>query len=260
MGRRKEAFWQDTTYGRDIDAIVELIETPSAAETYCDMNLGTLRKCEGVQEQINDIISCTKKDSCRRILCPICARKYRLWCADRTLRWFRKFDREQRRTRTITVDVEQVANEELKDLSIAMAHEKLRKRLRRANIFHVIGGTEVSYSERRDRWTLHFHLLVFDARNREINAFKRSFRKDNIPRAVNKSKPIKDAIKQITYLQKFWTLYRACGGYDARGKGQARRFKPAQMSAWALWVENQDFEDFLFLVGFRRYADRIVPR
>ena len=35
--------------------------------------------------------------------------------------------------------------------------------------------------------------------------------------------------------------------------------RPAQIAALASWTDSYEFEDFLFLAGFRRYADRIVP-
>ncbi len=48
---------------------------------------------------------------------------------------------------TLVVRLKQASNRDLPEISIPRLHDRLRKRLRRAGIFRVIGGTEASYNE-----------------------------------------------------------------------------------------------------------------
>ena len=253
-------FWQ--TYGPDGDcrrsSVEAFVETVEDANRYRKKNLLALRKCEGAEDLVDDISRCSPARRCRRILCPLCARLYRIWFAQQTLRWFRRSKQGPLSSLTLVVRLKQASNRDLPKISIARVHGRLRKRMRRAGIFRVIGGTEASYNELDGMWTVHVHLLLFGADPIAIADFASKCAKDGISRAVSKPQEVNDPIKQITYLQKFSTFYRA-GAFDSRGKGRAYPMRPAQIAALASWTDSYEFEDFLFLAGFRRYADRIVP-
>jgi len=250
-------FWQ--TYGPNgvrssVEAFVETVED---ANRYRKKNLSALRKCEGAEDLVDDISRCSDARPCKQILCPLCARLYRIWFAENTLRWFYRAEKRYLSAKILVVRLQQASDRDLPQISIAGLHARLRKRLRRAGIFRVIGCTEASYNAPDGMWTLHFHLLLFDADPAAIAAFASKCAKDGIKRAVSEPQEVDDPIEQITYLQKFSTFYRA-GAFDSRGKGRAYPMQPAQMAALASWTDPYEFEDFLFLAGFRRYADRIV--
>ena len=252
-------FWQ--TYARNSDrlrsSVEAFVETVEKANRYRKKNLLALRKCEGAQDLLDDISRCSDARPCKQILCPICARLYRIWFAANALRWFSRAEKRCLSTKILVVRLRQASDRDLPQILIARLHDRLRKRLRRAGISRVIGGTEASYNKLDGTWTVHFHLLVFDADPIAIAAFASKCAKDGINRAVSKPQELNDPIEQIAYLQKFSTFYRA-GAFNSRGKGRAIRMEPAQIAALASWTGPYEFEDFLFLAGFRRYADRIV--
>ena len=253
-------FWQ--TYEPNGDcrrsSVEAFVETVENANWYRKKNLLALRKCKGAEDLLDDISRCSHARPCKQILCPLCARLYRIWFAENALRWFYRAEKRCLSTRILVVRLRQASNRDLPKISIARVHGRLRKRMRRAGIFRVIGGTEASYNELDGMWTVHVHLLLFGADPIAIADFASKCAKDGISRAVSKPQEVNDPIKQITYLQKFSTFYRA-GAFDSRGKGLAYPMRPAQIAALASWTESYEFADFLFLAGFRRYADRIVP-
>ena len=99
----------------------------------------------------------------------------------------------------------------------------------------MIGGTEVSYNAKDNKWTAHFHLLIFGASDAALKNFAQKCKTDAIPRAVDEPKELKNPVEQITYLQKFSTYYRI-GGFDERGKGRAIPMKRDQLAALAKWT------------------------
>jgi hypothetical protein len=256
--RSRPPFWQpqesaDDNLRSSIEASIETVED---AERYREKNLTTLRKCEGEELLVHDIEQCSETRSCRRVLCPLCARLYRIWFAKKTLRWHHRSKHHHRPAKTLVVRMKQASNRDLPMVSIGRLQDQLRKRLLRAGISRVIGGTEVSYNAKDNNWTAHFHLLIFGASDAALRNFARMCKKDGIPRAVDKPKELKNPVEQITYLQKFSTYYRI-GGFDDRGKGRAIPMKRDQLAALAKWTGTHPFEHFLILVGFRRNADGI---
>lgn len=256
--RSRPPFWR--TYASADDELRSLvedsIETVEAAQWYRKKNLTTLRKCEGEEALVHNIEQCSEARPCRRVLCPLCARLYRIWFAEETIRWLHRSKRHRRPAKTLVVRLEQASNRDLPMVSIGRLQDQLRKRFLRAGIFYVIGGTEVSYNAKDNMWTAHFHLLIFGASDAALKNFAQKCKTDAIPRAVDEPKELKNPVEQITYLQKLSTYYRI-GGFDDRGKGRAIPMKRDQLAALAKWTGTHPFEHFLFLVGFRRNADGI---
>ena len=60
---------------------------------------------------------------------------------------------------------------------------------------------------------------------------------------------------QITYLQKFQTCHRP-GEAGFNGRGRAYPMKPEQIAQLAEWTKSRRFEEFLFMLGFRRRGSR----
>ena len=258
--RSRLQFWHTYEFvDDDLRASIEdFIEPVEDAERYRQKNLTTLRRCEGEELLVHDIERCSDARPCGRVLCPSCARRYRIWFAETTLRLLHRSKHHRRPAKTLVVRLEQASNRNLPMVSIGRLQDQLRKRLLRAGIFYVIGGTEVSYNSKDNKWTAHFHLLIFGASDAALKNFARKCKKDGIPRAVDEPKELKNPVEQVTYLQKFSTYYRV-GGFDDRGKGRAIPLKRDQMAALAKWTGTHPFEHFLFLVGFRRNADGIQP-
>ena len=258
--RSRPPFWQPQESADDNlrSSIEDFIEPVEDAEWYRQKNLTTLRKCEGEQLLVHDIERCSDARPCRRVLCPLCARLYRIWFAEKTLRLLHRSKHFRRPAKALVVRLEQASNRNLPMVSIKRLHELLRKRLLRSGITRVIGGTEASYNLRDKKWTAHFHLLIFGASDAALRDFAQKCKKDGIPRAVDKPKELKNPVEQITYLQKFNTSYRA-GSFDDRGKGLQFPMKRDQIAALAKWIGNRKFESFLFLLGFRRDEDGIQP-
>ena len=258
--RSRPPFWQPHESEDDDlrSSIEDFIESAEDAERYRQKNLTTLRRCEGEELLVRDIEQCSDARPCRRILCPLCARCYRIWFGENTLRLIDRSKHFRRPAKTLVVRLEQASNRNLPMVSIKRLHELLRKRLLRSGISRVIGGTEASCNPKDDMWTVHFHLLIFGASDATIKNFARTCKKDGIPRAVDKPAEIRHPVDQITYLQKFNTSYRAAG-FDDRGKGKSFPMTRDQMAALANWNRSLKFENFLFLVGFRRDANGIQP-
>ena len=250
-------FWQTYAPNGMRSSVEAFVETVEDANQYRKKNLSALRKCEGAEDLVDDISRCSDARPCKQILCPLCARLYRIWFAENTLRWFYRAEKRYCSAKILVVRLRQASDRDLPQISITRLHDRLRKRLRRAGISRVIGGTEASYNAVDGMWTVHFHLLLFGADPTAIAAFARKCAKDGINRAVSEPQEVNDPIEQLTYLQKFNTFFRD-GRFDHRGKGGTRAMKPAQIAALASWTDPYEFEDFLLLAGFRRYADRIV--
>ena len=149
-----------------------LIEPVEDAERYRQKNLTTLRKCQGQEALVHDIEQCSETRPCGRVLCPLCARLYRIWFAEETLRWLHRSKHHRRPAKTLVVRLEQASNPDLPMVSIGRLQDQLRKRLLRSGISRVIGGTEASYNLRDKKWTAHFHLLIFGASERRAQEFR----------------------------------------------------------------------------------------
>jgi hypothetical protein len=230
-------------------------ETIKDCAGYCDRNLSTLSKCGGVAALIYDIERCSDEMPCRQILCPHCACLYRRWFSGEALTFAQLAESGGFPMRVLTVLLEQVPNEYLPKVSIDVLHERLRQRLRRAGFTHAIGGTEADYDPENDTWTVHVHLLAFEWSEARHSELVRMAKADEIERAIRKQ-PLRDPVSQISYMQKFSTVYRYGNRY--RGKPPAFPFKAAQMEAFAKWTLRYRFEDFLFAFGFRRRGSRLI--
>ena len=147
MSKRARARFWHTYESADDDlrsSIEEFIEPVEDAEGYRQKNLTTLRKCEGEELLVHDIERCSDARPCGRVLCPLCARRYRIWFAENTLRLLHRSKHFRRPATTLVVRLEQASDRNLPMVSIKRLHELLRKRLLRSGITRVIAGTEAS--------------------------------------------------------------------------------------------------------------------
>jgi hypothetical protein len=261
QGRRRQLpFWTERPH-RDYD-LVRLMpatlgkrkrfETIPDAEGYRDANIRALDRVGGFQDVVQSMKSCNAGKPCANILCSVCARGYRRWLGGQTLSIAKNTHVD-----VVTILMLEVAAQDLPGVVLDVLHERLRKRLKRTGITAAIGGTEQNYDAARDVWIVHFHLLVFGTSDDAYRRLAEIARKDGFDRPI-KRQPLKDPARQLSYIQKFQTYHRP-GKPGMRGKGRAYRLAPIQIGQLASWTSQFQFNDFLFLLGFRRLGSRIVP-
>jgi hypothetical protein len=248
--RRTTLFWtrSGNATPAEVKALLRQIESKADASRYREMNLRALQRRD---DALADAISrCTTADPCAEVLCPACARRYRLWLTSRLLRL------ATRPTPAFiaTILLEAVHGAELSDVELNALHERARKRLTREGVLAAIGGTEASYEAEHDRWVIHLHLLVFDTLESGRAKLRRAFHDSTLNRPVF-CQALRDRVAQLSYLQKFQTYHRPGSG-GSRKRGRAYPLKPEQIDQLAQWTRHFWFQDFLFVLGLRRRGSR----
>jgi hypothetical protein len=162
-----------------------------------------------------------------------------------------------RRPSLQTILLEAVEGPELSKIEPGALHERARKQLTRAGIRAAIGGIEASYEAEENRWIIHLHLLVFESLEHGCAQLREAFSDSDLDRAVV-CQPLQDLVAQISYLQKFQTYHRP-GRRGSKNRGRAYPMKPEQIGQLAQWTRRFRFEDFLFVLGFRRRGERFDP-
>jgi hypothetical protein len=249
--RRRAFFWAHLGKSTAIDKVLNQIESKTKALEYRDSNLRALR---GRDDLLGESISrCSAADPCAEVLCPPCARRYRLWLTTKLLGLAAK----PPPAFIATILLEAVEGPELSKIEPGALHERARKQLTRAGIRAAIGGTEASYEAEENRWIIHLHLLVFESLEHGRAQLREAFFDSNLDRTVV-CQPLQDLVAQISYLQKFQTYHRP-GRRGSKNRGRAYPMKPEQIGQLAQWTRRFRFEDFLFVLGFRRRGERFDP-
>src|SRR5208337_3366225 len=143
-----------STFRREV---LDRIESRRDAARNRDVNLRALRRSEELRPLAHAIAGCADDDPCAMVLCPRCARQYRLWLAQEIL--LRASERLPACALTILLRAAQ--GRDLRRVDLKAEQLILRKRLSRAGFLAVAGGTEASYDTAKDIWTVHVHLIVF---------------------------------------------------------------------------------------------------
>jgi hypothetical protein len=139
----------------------------------------------------------------------------------------------------------------LRDADLWRAKEMLRKRLDRAGFKGavIVGGIEVAWQEKHQRWLLHAQVLAIrvaaDAWTRLEAALDDSGTDDPV-----RSVPLRDPDEQLSYCVKFIT-------YHQPGRRKVG-LPPGRLVELAAWQSQYRFEDFLFAYGARRRGGRLV--
>jgi hypothetical protein len=251
--RRRPPFWtrRGNSVPAEVEEVLNQIESKAKASKYRELNLRALR---GRHDLLVEAISrCTADDPCAEILCPGCARRYRLWLTSELLHL--TAHGPQAFVATILLDVAQGLT--LSKIEPRTLHDRVRKRLTRAGILAAIGGTEASYRAKQNRWIVHLHLLVFDSLERGPARLREAFRDTVLDRPVVCQR-LRNRVAQISYLQKFQTCHRP-GQSGFSGRGRAYPMKPEQIDQLAQWTKRCRFEDFLFVLGLRRRGPHFDP-
>jgi hypothetical protein len=183
-------------------------------------------------------------------LCPCCARRFRLWLGSELVH----LTAHGPPAFVATILLQATQGSALSEIEPRILHERVRKRLKRAGIPAAIGGTEASYRAEEDRWIVHLHLLVFGTLETTAVRLRETFRDPDLDLAVV-CQPLRSRAAQISYLQKFQTCHRP-GEAGFSGRGRAYPMKPEQIAQLAEWTKSRRFEEFLFMLGFRRRGSR----
>ncbi len=140
-----------------------------------------------------------------------------------------------------------------------LAHGALRKKLQRCGFRGVIlvGGTEVAWLAKREKWVLHLHLLAIGVPEDAWERLRAALN-DVGPAIALKVQALKDLAEQLSYCQKFNSSHKP-GKRGPNGQAPYRPLPTERLVEWAEWVAKYRFEDFGFLFGARRHGGRIVP-
>jgi hypothetical protein len=249
--RRRCIFWARLGNSMAIAEARNQIESRAKASEYRALNLRALRGRDDLLAK--SIFRCTAADPCAEILCPPCARRYRLWLTSNLL----GLAAQAPPAFIATILLEAVKGPALNKIEPGILHERVRKRLIRAGVKAAIGGTEASYEAEENRWIIHLHLLVFESLELGRAQLREAFSDSNLDRAVV-CQPLQDLVAQISYLQKFQTYHRP-GRRGSKHRRRAYPMKPEQIGQLAQWTRRFRFEDFLFVLGFRRRGERFDP-
>ena len=251
--RQRAPFWtrRGNSTLAEAKEVLNQIESKAKAGEYRELNLRALR---GRDDLLVEAISrCTVDDPCAEALCACCARRYRLWLTSELLH----LTAHGPPAFVATILLEVVRGPALSKNDPSVLHERVRKRLTRAGIRAAIGGTEASYDAKKNRWTVHLHLLVFDSLERGRARLREALRASILDRPVV-CQPLRNPLAQIAYLQKFQTCHRP-GEPGFSGRGRAYPMKREQIVQLAQWTRGRRFEDFLFILGLRRRGARFDP-
>jgi hypothetical protein len=176
------------------------------------------------------IFKCEIQNPCAEILCPLCARRYRLWLTSELLHLTARGPPAF----VATILLDAVPGPALRGIEPRILHDRVRQRLKRAGVWVAIGGTEASFDASKNRWIVHLHLLVFGSLERMRPELRDAFRNPDLDRPVL-CQPLRNRAAQTSYLQKFLTCHRP-GQPDFRGKGRAYPMKQDKIDQLARWT------------------------
>jgi hypothetical protein len=113
----------------------------------------------------------------------------------------------------------------------------------------VLGGIEVAWQAKWQRWILHAHVLAIGIDANAWKLLESALKKSGTANPVDHV-PLRDPDEQLSYLIKFVTYHRP---------GRRRvPLPPDRLVELAAWWSRHRFEDYLFAYGPRRRGGRIV--
>ena len=122
----------------------------------------------------------------------------------------------------------------------------------------VIGGFEVSYKAKAQKWILHINLVIMGGSAKAIAKFESSFDESELDRPTM-TVELEDLPEQLSYMLKLCTYHRP---FKQHGPGKSRAVSLNRREHLALvrWMDQREFSDFLFLYNVRRQGARFEPR
>jgi hypothetical protein len=199
------------------------------------------------------ITQCSHEQENEQTVCAVCARRQRLRQTEELARIASEYLGPHE---VATLCLAAYESGDLKEADIGQNHEQARQRLNRAGFRGavLIGGTEAAW--KNGRWLLHLHLLAIGVERADWGAVRARWP------SVDEAIPIKvdhlrDAERQLTYLQKFTTYHRP-GARGLSGAGNPYPLPAPQLAELITWWSQYRFADFLFAYGARRRGTHIV--
>ncbi len=206
--------------------LCNLIESPDDTIIETEKRITLLLKTgnEKHQQIALKLWSCLEEDDhdCNSLACKQCTRTKRMKVIESVLP---KVIGNNYRFVTVILYHDVLAKSELHALKPQKLKEQLYRDLKKVGITSpVYGALEVDFNEGEQVWLPHFHLLV-DADEDKMKSLKATLkRRHNIdlwngktPRPV-KEDPIRDAIRQVSYVYKFmWQSTPLISGDKRRG-------------------------------------------
>jgi hypothetical protein len=193
---------------------------------------------------------------CSLPCCARCARRFRDYHASELLRIASEFD-DPHQIATIYLGAFPAGSLGAADMKSARG--ALRKKMQRCGFRDVIliGGTEVAWLAKHEKWVPHLHLLAIGVPQ---GAWKRlrAALNDVEPAIALKVQALKNRPKQISYCRKFNSTHKP-GKRGPNGRATQYPLPKERLAEWAKWMGKHRFEDFGFFYGARRRGGRIVP-
>jgi hypothetical protein len=189
-----------------------------------------------------------KHHRCRLPICAVCARDYRL---DPIAQLHALAHAYPGPHEVATIYLALFDPGSLADADPNDAREMLRKRLDRAGFKGaiVVGGIEVAWQEKHQRWLLHAQVLAIGVDAHAWTRLEAALEKSSTWRPVDVV-PLRDPDEQLSYCIKFVTYHQP----GTRKVGLLAE----RLVELARWWSRYRFADFLFVYGLPRRGGRLV--
>jgi hypothetical protein len=232
------------------------IETEAEAEARNEARADALRS--RVPEVARKLARCDGDVwACRLPVCAICSRQFRIDVFGQ-LRRLATSHKGTHETATIYLDKFPLG--ELHRADLGRAHDFLRQRFNRAGLTGstLVGGTEVAWQARHQRWLLHVHLLTIRVTEADWGRLDEAWAKSGTADPILRD-DLRDLGEQLSYLVKFHTDHKP-GQSRANRRARAYPLPRDRLVEFARWSSQYRLEDFLFVYGKRKRGRKIVER
>jgi len=185
---------------------------------------------------------------CRLPICAVCALVYREGAIPHLHALANTYVGPHQ---VVTIYLRLLAPGSLADADPPRIREMFRKRLDRAGFKGaiVMGGIEVAWQEKWQRWLVHAHVLAIGVDEVTWDQLEAALKDSGTARPVV-TQPLRDPDEQLSYCIKFVDYHRP---------GRKRvPLKADRLVELAAWCSRYRFEDFLFVYGVPRPGGRIV--
>jgi hypothetical protein len=222
-------------------------ETRNEAEAHNDDRLHVL--LPRLPHVSDALLNCDGADHpCRLPICAVCARAYRAGPIAQLHALAQVYSGPHE---VATIYLELLRPGSLGAADPMRIREMFRKRLDRAGFKNtiVLGGIEVAWQEKWQRWLVHAHVLAIGVDAVTWDQLRAALKDSGTARPVVTQR-LNDSDEQLSYCIKFVDYHRP---------GRRRvPLQPDRLVELAAWSSRYRFEDFLFVYGVPRPGGRIV--
>ena len=216
---------------------------------------------DSLPEQTRRLDSCARaNDFCLMPGCPICSRERRRYMCAEILRLYDDFALP---CSIVTLYIDKVPAGWLNRLNVEDCRTWLRQKLRGAGLGSavVVGGFELNLScdeGGRLSWLVHVHAIVFGAQDDAYANLRRRFEELGVTRAVD-VREVRDPVRQISYLTKFFTYYRPLE-MQAAWRSLPIPMPKKRLAEYIEWLSQWRFEQMTFCLNAQQRGSHIQPR